>query len=125
VGWRDIHSSNYISSVLCPVLPRSALPCPTYTGTLCLRLVSCPALPPDGIPLQEPRGVKFDFTPTSSLICPTHNPACMPCPFLPHPVPSQMVSHSKNRVEFDFTPTSNPECAATGAAYCGDNGEVG
>ena len=25
-------------------------------------------------------------------------------------------------MEIDFTPTSNPTCAATFAAYCGDNG---
>lgn len=29
---------------------------------------------------------------------------------------------AKGRVEFDFTPTADLECAARGAAYCGDNG---
>eukprot|EP00798_Chlamydomonas_sp_ICE-L_P027889 gene27889-12006_t len=35
---------------------------------------------------------------------------------------AQVVSRSKGRIEFLFTPTSNPSCAASGAAYCGDNG---
>ncbi|PSC77042.1 type 1 secretion target domain [Micractinium conductrix] len=35
---------------------------------------------------------------------------------------SKLVSHAKKRAEFVFAPTSNPECAETGAAYCGDNG---
>lgn len=35
---------------------------------------------------------------------------------------AKVASVSKGRVEFDFAPTSNPACAATGAAYCGDNG---
>ncbi len=35
---------------------------------------------------------------------------------------AKVASVGKGRVEFDFTPTADLACAATGAAYCGDNG---
>ncbi|EFJ43984.1 hypothetical protein VOLCADRAFT_95837 [Volvox carteri f. nagariensis] len=35
---------------------------------------------------------------------------------------ARVTSRAKGRVEFIFNPTANLDCAATGAAYCGDNG---